>query len=162
LRGHLALRVPVSDLCDEHRLHPTLLCQWQKAFIEKRAAAFEIGADESGRSGARSIRNGRHPPIEANGLAEASEKGGAHHGDRPWGIVVMSASADPVAGEPTDRCADSELELVEDDVHLITHWALEALSNVECILLDDRSSRGGADSRHESAPLSCQKPIGLS
>jgi hypothetical protein len=96
------------------------------------------------------------------GLAEASEKGGAHHGDRPWGIVVMSASADPVAGEPTDRCADSELELVEDDVHLISHWALEALSNVECILLDDRSSRGGADSRHESAPLSCQKPISLS
>jgi transposase len=67
LRGHLAMRVPVSDLCDEHRLHPTLLCQWEKAFVEKRAAAFEVGANESGHSGARPIRDGCHPPIEANG-----------------------------------------------------------------------------------------------
>jgi hypothetical protein len=67
LRGHLAVRVPVSDLCDEHGLHPTLFCQWQKAFVEKRVAGFEVGADESGHSGARPIRDGCHPLIEANG-----------------------------------------------------------------------------------------------
>jgi transposase len=33
--------VPVSDLCDKHKLHPTLFYQWQKAFFENGAAAFE-------------------------------------------------------------------------------------------------------------------------
>jgi hypothetical protein len=74
----------------------------------------------------------------------------------------MSASADLVAGEPTDRRANPEPELVEHDVHLTPLWALEALSSVGRILLDDRSSRGGADSRHESVPLSCHKPVSLS
>ena len=41
LREHLVERVPVSDLCDKHKLHPTLFYQWQKAFFENGAAAFE-------------------------------------------------------------------------------------------------------------------------
>ena len=41
LREHLVEHVPVSDLCDKHKLHPTLFYQWQKAFFEKGAAAFE-------------------------------------------------------------------------------------------------------------------------
>ena len=40
-REHLVERVPVSDLCDKHKLHPTLFYQWQKAFFENGAAAFE-------------------------------------------------------------------------------------------------------------------------
>jgi transposase-like protein len=31
LREHLVEQVPVSDLCDNHKLHPTLFYQWQKA-----------------------------------------------------------------------------------------------------------------------------------
>ena len=41
LREHLVEHVPVSDLCDKHKLHPTLFYQWQKAFFENEAAAFK-------------------------------------------------------------------------------------------------------------------------
>ena len=41
LREHLVEHVPVSDLCDKHKLHPTLFYQWQKAFFENGAGAFE-------------------------------------------------------------------------------------------------------------------------
>ena len=41
LRRHLIDRVPVSDLCDEHRLSPTLFFLWQKQFFENGPAAFE-------------------------------------------------------------------------------------------------------------------------
>lgn len=40
LREHLLERTPVSDLCDQHKIHPTLFYQWQKAFFENGAAAF--------------------------------------------------------------------------------------------------------------------------
>jgi len=40
LREHLLERTPVSDLCDKHKIHPTLFYQWQKAFFENGAAAF--------------------------------------------------------------------------------------------------------------------------
>ena len=41
LRRHLIDRVPVSDLCDEYQLQPTLFYAWQKIFFENGAAAFE-------------------------------------------------------------------------------------------------------------------------
>ena len=41
LRRHLIDRVPVSDLCDEHQLSPTLFYTWQKQFFENGASAFE-------------------------------------------------------------------------------------------------------------------------
>jgi transposase len=41
LRRHLLERVPVSDLCDEHHLAPSLFYRWQKEFFENGAAAFE-------------------------------------------------------------------------------------------------------------------------
>ena len=41
LRRHLIDRVPVSDLCDEHQLSPTLFYLWQKQFFENGTAAFE-------------------------------------------------------------------------------------------------------------------------
>lgn len=40
LRRHLIDRIPISDLCDEYNLHPTLFYRWQKTFFEKGAAAF--------------------------------------------------------------------------------------------------------------------------
>jgi transposase len=45
LRRHLVEKVPVSDLCDEQGLHPTLFYKWQKEFFENGAAAFERGKD---------------------------------------------------------------------------------------------------------------------
>jgi len=41
LRRHLVDKVPISDLCDEKGLHPTLFYKWQKEFFEHGAAAFE-------------------------------------------------------------------------------------------------------------------------
>ncbi len=41
LRRHLIDRVPVSDLCDQHQLSPTLFYLSQKLFFENGPAAFE-------------------------------------------------------------------------------------------------------------------------
>ena len=41
LRRHLVDNVPVSDLCDEYGLHPTIFYRWQKMFFENGATAFE-------------------------------------------------------------------------------------------------------------------------
>jgi len=41
LKKHLVDRVPVSDLCDQYGLHPTVFYRWQKVFFENGAAAFE-------------------------------------------------------------------------------------------------------------------------
>jgi transposase len=40
LRLHLLEAVPVSDVCEQHGIHPTLFYRWQKDFFENGAAAF--------------------------------------------------------------------------------------------------------------------------
>src|SRR6266403_1131974 len=41
LRRHLLDKVPVSDLCDELGLQPTVFYRWQKEFFENGAASFQ-------------------------------------------------------------------------------------------------------------------------
>src|SRR5271156_1963016 len=41
LRRHLLDKVPISDLCEEHGLQPTVFYRWQKEFFENGAAAFQ-------------------------------------------------------------------------------------------------------------------------
>ena len=41
LRRRLLENVPVSDLCEELGLQPTVFYRWQKEFFENGAAAFE-------------------------------------------------------------------------------------------------------------------------
>jgi len=41
LKRHLVDRVPVSDLCDEYHLQPTVFYRWHKEFFENGPAAFE-------------------------------------------------------------------------------------------------------------------------
>jgi transposase len=41
LRLHLLEKKPVSDLCDQFGIHPTLFYRWQKEFFENGAAAFQ-------------------------------------------------------------------------------------------------------------------------
>ncbi len=55
LRRHLIDRVPISDLCDEYRLSPTLLYAWQKMFFENGAAAFERKRGSGEQSDLRTI-----------------------------------------------------------------------------------------------------------
>jgi transposase-like protein len=45
LKRHLVERVPVSDLCDQYHLQPTVFYHWQQQFFEKGAAAFTQGKD---------------------------------------------------------------------------------------------------------------------
>src|SRR4030042_6542518 len=40
LRRHLLDKVPVSVLCDEYSLQPTVFYRWQKQLFEQGAAAF--------------------------------------------------------------------------------------------------------------------------
>lgn len=39
LRRHLADKVPVSDLCDEYKLQPSVFYQWQRQLLDNAAAA---------------------------------------------------------------------------------------------------------------------------
>ncbi len=41
LRRHLVHKVPLSDLCDDLGLQPTVFYRWQKEFFENGAAAFQ-------------------------------------------------------------------------------------------------------------------------
>ena len=41
LRLHLLEKKPVSDLCDQYGIHPTLFYRWQKEFFENGHAAFD-------------------------------------------------------------------------------------------------------------------------
>jgi transposase-like protein len=41
LRLHLLEHKPISELCEQEGIHPTLFYQWQKAFFENGAAAFQ-------------------------------------------------------------------------------------------------------------------------
>ena len=41
LRRHLLEKEPISTLCDELGLRPTVFYRWQKEFFENGAAAFE-------------------------------------------------------------------------------------------------------------------------
>jgi transposase-like protein len=44
LRRHLLEKEPISKLCDEWGLQPTVFYRWQKEFFENGAAAFQTRA----------------------------------------------------------------------------------------------------------------------
>ena len=46
LKRHLVDKVPVSDLCDEEELQPSVFYQWQRQLFENLAGAFTTPADE--------------------------------------------------------------------------------------------------------------------
>jgi transposase len=41
VKRHLVDGVPISDLCEEYQVQPTLFYQWQRQLFENGAAAFE-------------------------------------------------------------------------------------------------------------------------
>jgi transposase len=45
LRRHLVEKVPVSDLCQEQKLQPTVFYRWLKEFFENGARAFRKEGD---------------------------------------------------------------------------------------------------------------------
>lgn len=45
LRQHLLEGIPVSEVCDQHDLRPTVFYRWQKQLFEQGALVFECGKD---------------------------------------------------------------------------------------------------------------------
>ena len=41
LKKHLLEQVPISSICDEYHLQPTVFYRWQKEFFENGVVAFE-------------------------------------------------------------------------------------------------------------------------
>lgn len=48
LRLQLLEHVPVSDLCDQHGIHPTMFSRWRKDFFEHGSAALEPRSRRAG------------------------------------------------------------------------------------------------------------------
>jgi len=48
LRRHLVDKVAVSDLCEEHGIHPTLFYRWQKDWFEQGAVVFDAPRGRNG------------------------------------------------------------------------------------------------------------------
>jgi transposase-like protein len=46
LKRHLVEKVPVSDLCNQEELQPSVFYQWQRQLFENLAAAFTTPASE--------------------------------------------------------------------------------------------------------------------
>ncbi len=49
LRRHLVEKVPVSDLCQELKLQPTVFYRWLKEFFENGVAAFQKESRNEGK-----------------------------------------------------------------------------------------------------------------
>jgi transposase len=55
LRLHLLEHVAISDLCDQHGIHPTMFYRWQKEFFENGSAALELRSRRAGDAKDRQI-----------------------------------------------------------------------------------------------------------
>jgi transposase len=53
LKRHLSDRVPISDLCDEHGVQPSVIYSWLKIAMDNLASAF----DSSPKAGSQSWNN---------------------------------------------------------------------------------------------------------
>jgi len=62
LRRHLLIKVPVSDLCEELGLQPTVFYRWQKKFFENGAAAFQSTERPPRQAEEKQERSGLIPP----------------------------------------------------------------------------------------------------
>ena len=71
VRRHLIDKTPVSDLCEEHGLQPTVFYRWQKDLFENGAAALERKNGWREQS-AKSARERRIEALEAK-LARRDE-----------------------------------------------------------------------------------------
>ncbi|MCO4098178.1 MAG: transposase [Gemmatimonas sp.] len=65
LRRHLADKIPVSDLCDEYQLAPSLFYLWQKQALDHLTAALQDGRTARGASQTASADRARLAALEA-------------------------------------------------------------------------------------------------
>ena len=65
LRRHLADKVPVSDLCDEYHIQPTLFYLWQRQALERLSEVLQDGRAVRGQTQAASADRARLAVLEA-------------------------------------------------------------------------------------------------
>ncbi len=65
LRRHLAEQVPVSDLCDEYHIQPTLFYLWQRQAFAHLSAALQDGRTRRGQGQAAAAARARLAALEA-------------------------------------------------------------------------------------------------
>ena len=56
LKRHLIDKIPVSDICDQYNLQPTVFYRWQKEFFENGSAAFDTPKSHIERKNAKKIQ----------------------------------------------------------------------------------------------------------
>ena len=80
LQRHLADKVPVSDLCDEYQIQPTLFYLWQRQALEHLSAALSEGRTARNQAPTVSVERARIVALEARVakkdqiIAEVSEE----------------------------------------------------------------------------------------
>jgi transposase-like protein len=57
LRRHLLEHVPISDLCDEYRLQPTVFYAWQRQLFENGGVVFERRTEGPAKQLTRQVSN---------------------------------------------------------------------------------------------------------
>ena len=65
LRRHLVDHVPVSDLCDEYKIQPTLFYLWQRQALEHLSAALQDGRTRRGETQTGAGERARIAALEA-------------------------------------------------------------------------------------------------
>ncbi|HKV98630.1 MAG TPA: IS3 family transposase [Vicinamibacterales bacterium] len=73
LRRHLMDKIPVSDLCDEYRIQPTLFYLWQRQALEHLSAALQDGRTRRGETQA-----GAGERADRRARSQAGEEGRGH------------------------------------------------------------------------------------
>ena len=89
LRRHLLDKVPVSDLCEELGLRPTVFYRWQKEFFENGAAAFQARTSPppGGGEAETDCVLGKEGADEGRGHGRVD--GGAHRAKKKsWGTLT--------------------------------------------------------------------------
>ena len=90
LKKHLVEKVAVSELCQQHNLHPTVFYRWLKEFFENGAAAFDKPAGQTKPSEGEGGRVG--------GEAEAEERGVVGTDGRARLVKKVLGRTDPGLG----------------------------------------------------------------
>jgi len=57
IRRHLVDKIPLSQLCEQHQLAPSVFYRWQQEFFEKGAAALERKNAKPGQAAPNSTRS---------------------------------------------------------------------------------------------------------
>lgn len=65
VKHHVLEGAPVSDLCDEFHIHPTLFYQWQRQLFENAHLAFDNGRKSRAGKSANDAREKKIEQLEA-------------------------------------------------------------------------------------------------